>query len=125
MATGPVLLACDRLVQHQPLLTSVVSRAAICAQGLVPPTAEGRALATQGVVGLSFRTNDLVRSVRLDKLSRGRRIISTDLQARAQGASDLLFDSAWTDPAGSTERMTGARQQGDAVVKPARPVTRC
>ncbi len=103
VATGPVLLARDRLVLNQPLLTSVVIRAAIYAQGSVPLTAEARAQAAQGVVGISFRTNDLVRSVLPDKLSRGRRIVITDPQARAQGANDLLFDSAWTDPGGSTE----------------------
>jgi PAS domain S-box-containing protein len=99
VATGPLLLARDRLAQNHPLLTSVVIRAAVYARGIAPPTPEGRAQAAQGVVGISFRTDDLVRSVLPDKLLRSCRIVITDLQARDQGASDLLFDSAWANAA--------------------------
>ncbi len=103
VATGPVLLARDRLAQNRPLLTSVVIRAALYAQGIVPPTPEARVQAAQGVVGISFRTDDLVRSVLPEKLGRGRRIVITDPQARRQAANDLVFDSAWAEAASPTE----------------------
>ncbi len=95
VATGPLLLVRDRHARGQPLLTSVVIRAAVYAHGMVPPTPAARAQAARGVVGISFHTNDLVRSVLPDKLLHGRRIVITDPQARGQGANDLIFDSAW------------------------------
>ncbi len=98
VATGPVLLARDRFSAGQPLLTSVVIRAAMYAHGLVPATPAARAQAAQGVVGISFRSNDLVRSVLPAELERGRRIVITDPQARGQGQNDLLFDSGWARP---------------------------
>ena len=70
---------------------------------LCRPRPEGRAQAAQGVVGISFRTNDLVRSVLPEKLARDRRIVVTDPQARSEGANDLLFDSAWVETASPTE----------------------
>ncbi len=103
VATGPVLLARDRLAQNRPLLTSVVIRAAVYARGIVPPTPEARARAAQGVVGISFRANDLVRSVLTDKRLLSHRIVITDPQARVQGANDLVFDSAWADAASPPE----------------------
>ena len=105
VATGPVLLARDRFAQNRPLLTSVVIRAAVYAQGFVPPTPEARVQAAQGVVGISFRTNDLVRSVLPEKLIRSRRIVITDPQARDQGANDRLFDSAWAEADRPTEAL--------------------
>jgi PAS domain S-box-containing protein len=103
VATGPLLLARDRFAQSKPLLTSVVIRAAIYAHGAIPPTPEARVQAARGVVGISFRTNDLVRSVLPEDLLRGHRTVITDPQARGQGANDLLFDSAWAEPASPRE----------------------
>ena len=103
VATGPILLARDRFAEQRPLLTSVVIRAAVYAQGFVPATPEARSGAARGVVGISFRTHDLVRSVLPEKLARGHRIVITDPLARGQAANDLLFDSAWTDAVRSTE----------------------
>ena len=101
VATGPVLLARDRFAKNQPLLTSVVIRAAVYSHGFVPPTPETRTESAQGVVGISFRTNDLVRSVLPEKLVRHHRIVITDAKARSLGANELLFDSAWVEPAGA------------------------
>ncbi|MDE2147280.1 MAG: CHASE domain-containing protein, partial [Burkholderiales bacterium] len=100
VATGPLLLARDRFAVHQPLLTSVVIRAAVYAHGVIPPTRQERLETALGVVGISFRTNELVRSVLPQALLQGRRIVITDPQARAAGAADLLFDSDWTRPGG-------------------------
>lgn len=55
MATGPVLQARDRLNQDQRLLTGVVIRAGVYANGFVPPTPEARAEAAQGVMGIALR----------------------------------------------------------------------
>ena len=106
VATGPVLLARERFAQHQPLLTTVVIRAAVYAKGQVPPTPEARAQAAQGVVGISFRTDDLVRSVLPEKLGRSRRIVITDPQARDQSANDLLFDTAWAAPGSAPKAVS-------------------
>ncbi|MDE2081716.1 MAG: PAS domain S-box protein [Burkholderiales bacterium] len=99
VATGPVLLAHERFAQGQPILTSVVIRAAFYAHGAMPATTEARVQAARGVVGIAFRTDGLVRSVLPQTLLRGRRLVITDSQARTQGANDLLFDSAWAGPA--------------------------
>jgi CHASE1-domain containing sensor protein len=100
VATGPLLLVRDRFAQNKPLLTSVVIRAAVYAHGAIPPTPEARAQAARGAVGISFRSNDLVRSVLPETLLRSHRIVITDPQARSQGVSDLVFDSVWSESAG-------------------------
>nr|WP_316639420.1 CHASE domain-containing protein [uncultured Roseateles sp.] len=105
VATGPVLLARDRFAKNQPQLTSVVIRAAVYAHGAVPSTPEARLQAARGVVGISFRTNELVRSVLPPTLASSSHIIITDPQARSQAANDLLFDSAWVQAAHPPEAM--------------------
>ena len=106
VATGPILLARDRFATNRPLLTSVVIRAAVYAQGSVPPTVESRVKSAQGVVGISFHTNDLVRSVLPDELASGRRIVISDPQARSRGENDLLFDSAWASGSADSPSTT-------------------
>ncbi len=99
VATGPVLLARDRFAQGRPTLTSVVIRAAVYAGGLIPATPEARRQAAQGVVGISFYSHDLVRSVLPETLARASRIVITDPQAQRLGQNALLFDSRWSDAA--------------------------
>ncbi|MDP9097188.1 MAG: PAS domain S-box protein, partial [Pseudomonadota bacterium] len=103
VATGPLLLARDRVTRNRPLLTSVVVRSAVYEGGTVPPTPEARVRAARGVVGISFQTDGLVRSVLPEKIFRGRRVVITDPEARRRGANDVVFDSAWADPVGPHE----------------------
>ena len=105
VATEPLLLSRDRFAQSKPLLTSVVIRAAVYADGVIPPTPEARAQAAQGVVGIAFSTNDLVRSVLPEKLAHGAHVVITDTQARGSGANAFVFDSAWTDPTSKPEAL--------------------
>jgi PAS domain S-box-containing protein len=105
VATEPLLLARDRFAQSKPLLTSVVIRAAVYAHGVIPPTPEARAQAAQGVVGIAFRTNDLVRSVLPETLAHGNHVVITDTRAHGSGANDIVFDSAWADPTSKPEAL--------------------
>ena len=97
VATGPILLARDRGVQGQPQLTSVVIRAAVYAGGQTPDTPAARVQAAQGVVGVSFRTAELVRSALPADMLRDAVIRIVDPQAQSAGQNALLFDSAWLD----------------------------
>jgi PAS domain S-box-containing protein len=94
-------------VKNQPALTSVVIRAAVYSGGQTPATPAARVQAAQGVVGVSFRTTELVRSVLSDELLRDAVLRIVDPRARSQGENALLFDSDWLDvaaaPAGSAD----------------------
>ncbi|OYV01165.1 MAG: hypothetical protein CFE45_06025, partial [Burkholderiales bacterium PBB5] len=106
VATGPLRLARDRFQAAQPLLTSVVIRAAIYAGGLTPATTEARREAAQGVTGVAFRTVDLVNSVMPAELRQQLALRITDLNALAQPGATAdqatVFDSQWQDPVGAT-----------------------
>jgi PAS domain S-box-containing protein len=108
VATGPLLLARDRFTQGQPALTSVVIRAAVYAGGLTPATPEGRRQAAQGVVGISFRSAEIVRSVLPAELALSARLRITDTLAQRSGAPDLLFDSRWLDGSTAAAPAAGA-----------------
>ncbi|MES2718681.1 MAG: CHASE domain-containing protein [Pseudomonadota bacterium] len=95
VATGPLLLARDRFATGQPALTSVVIRAAIYAGGLTPAEPAQRQAAAQGVVGISFRTAEIVRSVLQPELARSAHLRIIDSQALRRGQPALLFDSSW------------------------------
>jgi len=95
VATGPLLLARDRFAQGQPELTSVVVRAATYQGGLTPASAEARRAAALGVVGISFKTSQIVASVLPPELARGAHLRITDAQAQRDGQNALLFDSGW------------------------------
>jgi PAS domain S-box-containing protein len=115
-ATGPVLLARDRDTQGQPLLTSVVIRAAIYAGGQTPATPAERMQAVQGVVGVAFRTAELVRSVLPPELLRSAHIRIDDPQALAEGQNGLIFDSGWMQPVPAT----AAAAPADAMARKVR-----
>ena len=110
VATGPLLLARDRFAQGQPALTSVVIRAAIYAGGLVPATPAQRQAAAQGVVGISFRSAEIVRSVLPPELARSAHLRITDTLAQRSGAPALVFDSNWLG-----EATQAASAGGDAL----------
>ncbi len=100
VATGPLLLARDRDKTPRPELSSIVIRGGVYAGGLTPETAEARMEAAQGVVGISFRSLDLVRSVLAPELARDAALRIVDRTAAAAGESSLVFDSSWLDAGG-------------------------
>ncbi len=95
VATGPLLLAHDRFEQPRPELTSVVIRAATYAGELNPGDPKSRREALAGVVGISFRTTEIVRSVLPPELAGQARIRITDSRALREGRNGLIFDSDW------------------------------
>ncbi|MGM9483404.1 CHASE domain-containing protein [Roseateles sp. NT4] len=62
VATPPLLLARDRHRPSHPELTSIVVRAAFYRDGRLPAGREERRAAASGVVGIAFRSAELVRS---------------------------------------------------------------
>ncbi len=115
VATGPVLLARDRDTQGQPQLTSVVIRAAVYTSGQTPETPAERVQAVQGVVGVSFRTADLVRSVLPSELLRHAGLRIQDPQALAEGRNGLIFDSAWLASAPPQPSQAQAAEPATAI----------
>jgi PAS domain S-box-containing protein len=99
VATGPLLLARDRFQTDRPDLTSIVIRGGVYAGGLTPATPAARRAAASGVVGVSFHSADIVRSVLPPELARNAVLRIVDRQAQAAGQPGLVFDSAWLGPA--------------------------
>lgn len=62
VATAPLLLARDRHRPDHPELTSIVVRAATYRDGRLPAGGAARSEAATGVVGIAFRSAELVRS---------------------------------------------------------------
>ncbi len=62
VATAPLLLARDRHRPNHPELTSIVVRAATYRDGRLPASVQARRAAATGVVGIAFRSAELVRS---------------------------------------------------------------
>lgn len=126
VATGPLLLARDRFATDQPLLTSVVVRAALYDGGTTPATTAARRQQARGVVGVSFKVADLVRSVLGAELARQATLRITDAQAQGDGEAALVFDSRWQAddragaPASDAARASAVRTS--AWLGAARPV---
>jgi len=97
VATGPILLARDRLGPKSPERTSVVIRAATYRTALVPASAAERERLAEGVVGIAFRTAELVRSVMPPEWERYLHVHIADRRASEAGQPDVVFDSAWLD----------------------------
>lgn len=108
VATGPVLLARDRLKKAEPALTSVVIRAATFEGGLIPTSKEARHAAAKGVVGISFSMLRIVKSVLPPELAADAELRITDPVALKTGSNGLLFDSRWlSGPAPAAEDARG------------------
>lgn len=86
VATAPLLLARDRHRPNHPELTSIVVRAATYRDGRLPASTEARREAATGVVGIAFRSTELVRSALPPDL--GARVRVTD-----PGSPMPVFDS--------------------------------
>ena len=112
VATGPLLLARDRDKTPQPALSSIVIRGGVYAGGLTPDTAEARMAAARGVVGISFRSLDLVRSVLPPELASGAALRIVDRTAAAAGQDSLVFDSSWLDPTAAGSSPSPAAADG-------------
>ncbi|CAN5212457.1 hypothetical protein BH11PSE10_BH11PSE10_16790 [soil metagenome] len=100
VATPPIRLAERRFEKPQPALTSVVTRLAVYRGGKTPSSATERQAALQGVVGVAFRTAELVASVlnRETRQALDLRIIDVQAQQQAQpGVQTEIFDSSWLD----------------------------
>jgi len=95
VATGPLLLARDRAGALSPTLSSVVIRAATYATPLPPADQTERLRQATGVVGVAFRTHELLRSVLAPEQQGRLHLHITDTHAAAQGQPALVFDSAW------------------------------
>ena len=96
-ATGPILLARDRFAEARPELTNVVVRMPLYDTPVTPASPALRRQTARGVVGISFRTGDLVRSTLPAELGSGVHIVIADIQARADKQRFLVYDSAWAD----------------------------
>ncbi|WP_341887269.1 CHASE domain-containing protein [Variovorax sp. YR752] len=103
VATGPILLARDRGGTLVPALTSVVIRAGTYETVLPPATVDERLRLAKGVVGIAFRTAELVRSSIPAELHDFLHVRITDAQAARHGQAATVFDSAWLDPGRSRE----------------------
>lgn len=98
VATRPLLLARDRDNPMAPTLASVVIRAATYRTPLPPADEAERLAQATGVVGIAFRTAELLRSViPPDQLS-WLHLRITDVQAEREGGHALVFDSSWLVP---------------------------
>ncbi|WP_422017735.1 ATP-binding protein [Roseateles sp.] len=93
IATPPLLLARDRHRPRHAELTSVVVRAATYRGDRLPTNAAERRAAASGVVGIAFRTGELVRSALPAELALPAQVRITD--GGAPGPA-LIYDS---DPA--------------------------
>jgi PAS domain S-box-containing protein len=98
VATGPILLARDRGGALVPELTSVVIRAGTYETVLPPATAEERLRLAKGVVGIAFRTVELVRSSIPAELQDFLHVRITDAQAARESRHAAVFDSGWLTP---------------------------
>ena len=94
VATGPIRLARDRFKRDSPELATIVIRAAIYAGGVTPDTEAARKQAASGIVGISFRTIEFVRSVLPPDESGRLHVRIVDTRAAAEGKSGLVYDSA-------------------------------
>jgi PAS domain S-box-containing protein len=110
VATGPLLLARDRGSPMAPARASGVIRAATYRDAL-PPTDEAERLrSAAGVVGIAFRTTELLRSVIPADQLQWLHVRITDAQAAQQDRTSLVFDSAWLAP-GARRAADGPLQQ--------------
>ncbi len=98
VATGPLLLARDRDASLSPALSSVVIRAATYATPLPPADADERMRQAIGVVGVAFRTHELLRSVLTPEQQAALHVRITDLRSAELGQPALVFDSHWLLP---------------------------
>ncbi len=98
VATPPILLVDARHETSRPELTSVVTRLAVYRGGRTPATEAERLAKLQGVVGVAFRTAELVDSVMSMEMARMLRVQIIDVGARQQGLTDVIFDSRWRNP---------------------------
>ncbi|HEY8876444.1 MAG TPA: CHASE domain-containing protein [Roseateles sp.] len=87
-ATAPLLLARDRHRPGHPELTSIVVRAAVYRDGRLPASVAERRAAATGVVGIAFRSAELVRSALPAGLTAEARVRVTDA-----GSPTPVFDS--------------------------------
>lgn len=109
VATGPLLLARDRNSPMAPALASVVIRAATYREALPPADEAERLRSAAGVVGIAFRTAELLRSVIPADQLQWLHVRITDVQAARQGRTALVFDSAWLVP-GARRAVDGPLQ---------------
>jgi PAS domain S-box-containing protein len=95
-----------------PERTSVVIRAATYRSMRVPASVAERERLAKGVVGIAFRTVELVRSVIPPELESSLHLRITDRQSTDAGLQGEVFDSAWLDrgaapsPSGPQHRLT-------------------
>ncbi len=95
VATGPLLLARDRDGPMAPALTSVVIRAATYATPQPPADEAERLRQADGVVGIAFRTGELLRGVITPEQRKWLHVRITDVRAAQDGRPALVFDSDW------------------------------
>lgn len=109
VATAPLLLARDRDNPMAPALASVVIRAATYRTTLPPEDEADRIAGATGVVGIAFRTAELLRSVIPPDQLQWLHLHIHDAQAERDGTNAVVFDSAWLVP--------GARRAPDSPVQ--------
>ncbi|TXC66494.1 hypothetical protein FSC37_13495 [Piscinibacter aquaticus] len=101
VATAPLLLARDRDNPMAPALSSVVIRAATYRTPLPPADEADRLASATGVVGIAFRTAELLRSVIPPEQLNWLHLHIVDVQAEQEGRHALVFDSSWLAPGAS------------------------
>ena len=88
VATAPLLLARDRHRPNHPELNSIVVRAATYRGGRALSDVEARGVAATGVVGIAFRSAELVRSALPAELTAQARVRVVDV-----GSEKPVYDS--------------------------------
>lgn len=91
VATPPLQLARDRHQPQQPALTSIVVRAATYRGAGLPASAAARREACTGVVGIGFRTREVIQAALPPELVTGHRVRVIDAAAPADAAA--LYDN--------------------------------
>lgn len=103
-ATPPLLLARDRDKTPRPELTSVVVRLAVYEGGSTPSSVAARDQGLRGVVGVAFRTGELIASVLAPEVAEN---LYLRIDDGATGGA--VFDSVWQGvaaPPGPGRRLT-------------------
>lgn len=95
-ATPPLQLARDRLQPKQPALTSIVVRAATYRGAGVPDGLAARQQTCTGVVGIGFRTREVIHSALPPELLANHRVRVVDRQA-PPGAAPLYDNNLQAD----------------------------
>ena len=96
VATGPIVLARDRMKVRDFDNTSVVVRAPVFSDNQLPPAKEERAARFQSVVGIAFTTKKLIESVMGSEVGKRLHVRITDAELPASALP--LYDNLPLEP---------------------------